>query len=151
VIGPAQNTLIDRTAGYSEFQSGPLGPAYNEAAFRHFLAMDQARAQRSQRFLYLVLLALRESPGRRARLTDSTSAALFRGLGSSVREVDYVGWYHEGRVAAAVLAQGVEATGNVATTVAARLVASMKKTLPAAQLADLRVRIVRLGGRKNQT
>ena len=47
-------------------------------------------------------------PGRRAKLTDATAAALFRGLGASVREVDFVGWYREGQVAAAVLAQGAK-------------------------------------------
>ena len=88
--------VLDSIPVRSRFRSGQVGQAYNEAAFRHFLAVDRPRAERSQRFLYLVLVAVRQSPGRRAKLTDATAAALFRGLGASVREVDFVGWYREG-------------------------------------------------------
>jgi hypothetical protein len=138
---------IDSIPAHCRFGSGQVGPAYNEAAFRHFLAVDRSRAQRSQRCLYLVLVALRQSMGRRAKLTDATAAALFRGLGSSVREVDFVGWYQEGHVAGAVLAQGVKASDEVAPLIASRVLPAVSKHLPAAQSRNLRVRVVRLGGR----
>jgi len=122
--------------------------AYNEAAFRHFLAVERSRAQRSQRFLYLVLVAIRKSPGRRAQLTNATADALFWGLGVSVREVDFVGWYREGQVAAAVLAQGMKVSDErVASVITDRVLFELKKRLSTAQSSNLRVRVVRLGGR----
>ena len=121
---------------------------YNEAAFRHFLAVDRARAQRSQRFLYLVLVALRAGVGRRSALANATATLLFRGLGASVREVDFVGWFVEGRVPAAVLAQGLKASDSgLAPTIAQRVAAELEKRLSHAESQNLRVRVVRLGAR----
>lgn len=131
------------------FRSEPVCYAYNEAAFRHFLAVERARARRSQRFLYLALVAIRQSHGRRlAKLPGSTSTALFCGLGMSVREVDFVGWYREGQVAAAVLTQGPTASDSaVASVIAERIVGELKKRLSAADSNNLRVRVVKLSGR----
>ena len=121
---------------------------YNEAAFRHFLAVDRVRAQRSQRFLYLVLVALRAGVGRRAALTKPTATSLFLGLGASVREVDFVGWFVEGQVPAAVLAQGLKASDSgLAPMIAERVAAELKKPLSHAESQNLRVRVVRLGAR----
>ena len=88
-----------------------------------------------------------QSPGQRARLTDATAAALFRGLGASVREVDFVGWYQEGHVPAAVLAQGVKPSDGVAgPSIADRVRGELNKGLTLTELQNLRVRVVRLGG-----
>jgi hypothetical protein len=130
------------------FRGGHIYRAYNEAAFHHFLAVERSRARRAQRFVYLVLAAIRYSLGQHATLTDTTAAALLRGLSASVREVDFVGWYEEGRVAAAVLAQGVNASDNTATVVIAdRVRAELRKRLSASESNDLRIRVVRLGAR----
>ena len=91
-------------------------------------------------------MAVRQSLGRRAQLTDATAAAVFRGLGGSVREVDFVGWYQEGQVAAAVLSQGAKATNGVAAVIRDRAITCLKKQLTPAQSTHLRVRVVRLGG-----
>lgn len=140
--------MFDSIPVHSGFRSGQVCQAYNEAAFKYFLAVERSRAERSQRFLYLVLVAIRQSLGRRAKLTDTTAAALFRGLGATIREVDFVGWYQEGRVAAAVLTQGANASdGGVASLIADRVLIQLKKRLSAAQSRNLRVRVVRLGGR----
>ncbi len=116
-------------------------------AFRHFLAVERTRAERSQRFLYLVLVSIRQHPGRRAKLTYFTATALLRGLGAAVREVDFVGWYLERQVAAAVLAQGVNAADGAASIIADRVLVELKKQLSSADSRNLRVRIIRLGGR----
>jgi hypothetical protein len=138
---------LDPTPAYSEFLSGRVGPAYNEAAFRYFLSVDRSRARRTQRAVHLVLVALSTGNGRRATLTNGTATVIFEGLGASVREVDFVGWYQEGYVAAAVLAQGVKApTDRMAPLIAARVRAELSKRLPLEQAGKLRVRAVRLGG-----
>lgn len=142
---------LDSTPAYSEFRGGRVGQAYNEAAFRYFLSVDRHRARRARRALYLVLVSVVEANGRRARLTSGTATAIFSGLGEAVREVDFVGWYQEGHVAAAVLAQGVKApTGRVASMIAARVRAELSKQLEGAQAGNLRVRAVRLGGRADR-
>jgi len=93
------------TPTYTAFDGGVAGPAQNEAAFRYFLSIERRRAERSARSVLLILVSMRVSPGRNARLEPSVAASLFAALGASVREVDFVGWYHEDRVAAAVLTQ----------------------------------------------
>jgi hypothetical protein len=138
--------MHNSVAAHSKFRSGPIGPAYNEAAFRHFLAVERSRALRSRRFLYLVLVAVRERVGRRARLTDPIAAALFQGLGASVREVDFVGWFREGQVAAAILSQGATAAHDAASVIASRVRTAVVKELAPIRSTELRVRVVRLGG-----
>lgn len=138
--------MLNSIAAHSKFDGGPAGPAYNEAAFRHFLTVDRSRARRSRRPLYLVLVALRKSLGRRAQFTDPTATAVFRGLGGSVREVDFVGWYQEGQVAAAVFSQGTKVSDGVAAVIRDRVMTSLTKQLTPEQSTNLRVRVVRLGG-----
>ena len=92
--------------GYSPFQGGWAGKAYNEHAFRHFLTIERTRADQSACSFLLVLVSLKRHPGSNIRIAPSVSAALFSGLGLCVREVDFVGWFREDRVAGAVLAQG---------------------------------------------
>jgi hypothetical protein len=139
--------VLPPNPAHAEFRTGEVGQAYNEAAFRHFLAVDRSRAQRSQRFVFLILIALRQSVGRRARLTDETAAKLFRALLTAVRETDFVGWYHEGFVVAAALAQSGNASADLAPVIANRVLPALRKELPATQSRDLRVRVVRLGNR----
>jgi hypothetical protein len=120
--------------------------AYNEAAFRWFLAADRVRARRLQRCLFLVLVAIRQHTGRNVRLPQGVSQAVFRGLGASVREVDLVGWFREEHVAAALLVQGPQPPDpSAATLIATRVTPAVASQLPATLARDLRVRVVRLG------
>ena len=137
---------LDSTPVPVGFRNGQICEAYNEAAFKHFLVVERARARRSQRFLFLVVATVRRSPGRSAKLSNSVAAALFRGLGAAVREVDFVGWYREGRAVGAVLAQGAQTFDRVAAyVVAQRMTAELNKQLFAADRKNLRVRVARLG------
>ena len=124
-----------------------LGQAYNEAAFRHFLAIDRLRAERSRRPLFLALVTVRQRSGSPTKLRNDTAAAIFRGLSTCVREVDFVGWYREGYAVGAVLAQAAKASAEVPHVIAQRLLAVLTKRLAADQSRNLRVRVVRLGGR----
>jgi hypothetical protein len=131
--------------GHSVFLGKQAGHAYNEAAFRHFLAADRRRAARSKRSLLLLLIAIRQSPGRPAMLTDATATAIFLSLSASLRDVDFVGWYRERQVAAAVLEQGANAPEHARTVVATRVVPVLRQRLSGNHSIDLRVRVVRLG------
>jgi hypothetical protein len=127
---------------YSEFASGAAGLAYNQTAFRHFLAIERRRAERSGRPLLLVLVTLRGSRVS-SQLTNATAAGIFRGLGETVREVDFSGWFREGLVAGAVLTQGSTTSEPARDQVARRVMQSLRSHLPAAQLRHIRVRVVR--------
>jgi hypothetical protein len=137
---------LESIPGYSGFRGGQVGQAYNEAAFRHFLALDRRRAERSTRSLLLVFVTVRQSPASKVKLTDATAAVLFSELGACVREVDFVGWYREGRVVAAVLTQGVNTPGEMRHRITERLVQALSKRLSTDQARNLRVRVVRLSG-----
>jgi hypothetical protein len=138
---------LESIPGYSGFRGGQVGQAYNEAAFRHFLALDRMRGERSTRSPLLVLVTVRPSSAPREKLADATAAVLFSGLGACFREVDFVGWYREGHVAAAVLAQGVNTSAEMRHRVAARVLDVLAKRLSADQARNLRVRVIRLRGK----
>ena len=86
-------------------QEGNLGQAYNEEAFRYFLAIERKRSERSGRSFVLLLVNLKQEPGRRARIDPTVARELFSGLWASLRETDFIGWYREERVAGAVLVE----------------------------------------------
>ena len=138
-----QGVPLESIPAYSSFHGGQVGAVYNEAAFRHFLTVDRRRASRSARSVLLILVTVRRRPG--ATLTLAEATALFRELGAAVREADFVGWYREGSVAAAVLAQSVRASSEVPRLVANRVLLALKSRLSADLSRDLRVRAVRLG------
>jgi hypothetical protein len=131
--------------GYSGFLGGQIGQAYNEAAFRYFLAADRSRAERLQRSILLVLASLRQAPGRSVQLTHSTAAAMFAGLAAGVREVDFVGWYRHGRVAGAVLAQAVAISEEQIVSVGDRIVAAINEQIQDDRGTLVHLRVVRLG------
>ena len=132
---------------YSEFRCGDLGFAYNEAAFRHFLALERRRAHRANRSLLLILVKTRVRAGKRHPFVVRNAAQVFQALGSCVREVDVVGWFREGIVAAALVTLNGGANADLAARLAARIDRMLKAEMGQAQVAQLRVRIVRLGGK----
>ena len=136
---------VEFRPGYSQFQAGSAGQAYNEAAFRHFLAVDRRRAERAIRPLLLALVSVRDEHVGLTRLTDATAAAIFMTLGDCVREVDFVGWYREGRVPGAVLVQPMNALSDVRGQLSDRIVQALRTHLSFVVMRGLRVRVVSLG------
>jgi hypothetical protein len=117
------------------------GPC-DEAAFRALLAIERERARRSARLLLLVLVTMGRSPGEGARMP---AQAVFAALETAVREVDLVGWYRTGRVAAAVLVQRAEAVPvDACERIRARVVAALRERVPRSAHGRLRVRVVPL-------
>ncbi len=137
---------LDSAPGPSDLLAGAFGKAYNEAAFRYFLAVDRSRAARSRRVVILVLASVRAREGHRAKLSQNTAAALFTGLAASVREVDFVGWFYEGRVAGAVLSQG-DGSAYDRAAISNRILTTLRTSLPADRAKHVQVRVIRLGGR----
>lgn len=133
--------VSDSAPGYTAYRTGTAGVVHNEPAFRYFLALERRRAERAGRSVLLALVSLRSTPGRSQQLTSRAASAIFRALGSSVREVDFVGWFRDGHVAAAALIQRGRPEPNV---IAARIANTLKRELAEAA-TDLRLRVVPLG------
>lgn len=138
---------LDAVPGYSAYRCGQLGFAYNEAAFRHFLNLERLRAQQTLRSLLLVLVKARVHQGARPRLDGPSAQMVFHALGSSVREVDFVGWHREGTVAGAVVALTAGAAADVPSRLASRVTRVLREEMAHEQVERLRFRVVRLGGK----
>lgn len=138
---------LESIPGYTTFYGGAAGRAHNQAGFQHFLRVELQRARRSGHCLLLVLVGVRDHTGRSAKLPPVVAAKVFSALGSSVREIDFVGWFKEGRIAAAALVQRATPTADVRQHIAGRIMKTLdKERLGIDGLA--RVRVVPLRGRR---
>jgi hypothetical protein len=111
---------LDLVPGHTGYVSGVAGRAYNEAGFRHFLDIERRRAARSGHLLLLVLVEVRAAD-RVVTLTPVAAGRIFAALGATVREVDFVGWFRHGRVAAAALVQRTTPSLEVRQQIASRV------------------------------
>ena len=75
--------------------------AYNQAAFRYFLSIEQRRTERTGRPFALLLVERKGQAD--GRIDTETATTLFAGLSLCLRETDFIGWYDQGAVAGAVL------------------------------------------------
>lgn len=121
------------------------GQAYNEQAFRHFLTIERKRAARASRTFLLLLVSLRKQPGVSVAFSPRLASRLFSGLALCVREVDFIGWYREGRVAGAVLIQGIGTPDpDAARRIGERVTQILGRRLSAAEVQRLQVRVLQL-------
>jgi hypothetical protein len=128
---------------------GRFFQAYNQEAFRYFLALERERAQRSSRPLLLLLasLAVPSAAGQR-RMDAAVAQKLFSGLWHSTRETDFIGWFHEGQTAGAVLTphSGVSSI-ELSHHIRARVSDVLRAALPRSVRHRLRVRVFQLKSR----
>jgi hypothetical protein len=125
-----------------------LGQALNEEAFRHLLAVERKRAEAGRGSLLLVLVRFNGHPANNGRVPPGVAEKLFAGLGRSVRDMDIVGWFREGAVAAAVLPQGANQPPSAALPgIRARVSETVSAWVPRGIRAALRVRILHLTAR----
>jgi hypothetical protein len=130
------------------FQGRPF-QAYNEDAFRYFLGIERNRGERSLRSSLLVLVNLRKDSDLSPQMSPSVAAKIFAGLSLCVREVDFVGWHRENRVAGAVLAQGSDLPDpEVSRRISQRISEVVGEQLPAHVAGRLHVRLVHLRPRR---
>jgi len=146
---PVSDTLL-RTLDDLEHGSCDLardlgtGTTYNQEAFRYFLANERKRSELSSRPFLLLLVDLQQ-PLANGRFESAVASKLFAGLAACLRDTDLIGWYHEGRVAGAVLthidnASSTDASGEIQGRVT-RLLCSI---LPGPIAARLQVRVYQL-------
>ena len=119
---------------------GRLGQAYNEEAFRHFLAIERKRSERTARPFLLLLVDVQEPPGVSVRIEPAVAKKLFSGLWLGVRETDFIGWYSQEHVAGAVLTELGDGPGpDVFRLVGQRLSRVLREGLPSDVARRVRV------------
>jgi hypothetical protein len=122
---------------------GHIGHAHNEEAFRYLLAVERKRATRGRRSLLLLLISLKKQPSGSNRIDPDVADSIFSSLWLSVREVDFIGWFREARVAGAVLAQGAHSPEQeVARRVGKRITETLRGCLPEDIACRLHVRVL---------
>jgi hypothetical protein len=105
--------------------------AYNEAAFRYFLQVEEKRFHRSNRRFALLLLDLRSGSGNVEPFDPALSKKLFTALGTCVRETDFLGWYCQGRVIGVACTQLDDTQGStISEVVSDRFQKAMRGALP---------------------
>jgi hypothetical protein len=121
------------------------GQAYNEQAFRHFLTIERKRAARASRSFLLLLVSLRKEPGLSVTIDARAASRLFSGLALSVREIDFIGWYRQERVAGAVLTQGLATPESAAVgAIGERVRQVLGRSLSGREARRLQVRVLQL-------
>jgi hypothetical protein len=121
---------------------GRLGQAYNEQAFRYFLAIERKRSERSGCPFLLLLVDLKEQSGASVRIDPMVAPKLFSALWLCLRETDCVGWYREERVAGAVLTElGDRRPTEVCRLVGQRISGVLCEGLPSNVAHRLQVRV----------
>ena len=149
----AMSTLNSNPASELQAMSAewPVGPAvngyphqaYSEDAFRYFLGLERKRAERSGRSLLLLLVDFTGDLPGGGQIPTAVSAKLFSGLNLCVRDVDFIGWYRDSRVAGAVLMQGAEPPAlDVADQICQRVTALLSERLPEHVARCLNVRVL---------
>ena len=99
-------------SSYAVTADGAGVGAYSEEAFRYLLAIERKRAECSGRPFFLLLVDLKRAFVASASMDADVAMMVFKGLSAALRDTDFTGWYREGRVAGAVLAQLSDATGD---------------------------------------
>ena len=84
------------------------GKAYNEEAFRYFLAIERKRAKASRSSILLVLVRTQQPSGPDRRLSPIVASAIFEAMWRCFREIDVAGWFRQDRIAGAVLTIGAD-------------------------------------------
>jgi hypothetical protein len=134
---------------YSLWHAGWRVNAYDERIFRHFLLAERRRAERSDWRSLLVLVQYKPGPEVESGLSPMVAVRIFLALAEVVREVDFIGWYRQGRVAGAVLAQGPGSPANASRRVEERIRHAVRDRLPTRH-QELQVSVVALTRRKRQ-
>ena len=131
---------------YTNFRASRTLRAYNEAAFRYFLAVERRRAERSVRSALLFLVYRHKVSGAGGSLPAPLSASLFTAFGGCLREVDFVGWYREHSVVGALIILGASAADDQVRRIADRVTLGLSERL-GGDMERLRVRVIKVGRR----
>lgn len=121
------------------------GAAYDEGTFHYFLAVERARAERSDHAIRLLLATLEPVERQAVPIPAASATRLFAGLRASLRETDVIGWYEQDRMAGAVLtARPGARLFEKSDVIEQRVGDELRRRLSPEAAGSLRVRIVRV-------
>ena len=133
---------MNGTSSHAVTVDGARVGAYGEEAFRYLLAVERRRAECSGRPFFLMLVDLKRASARCASIDADVALMVFKGLSAALRDTDFTGWYREGRIAGAVLAQLSDAARDRAShAVSQRVREHLLSRVPAAIVSHLQTRI----------
>jgi len=145
---------LDRTAGFAVAvdhkidscacrlsTDGSADAAYNEAAFHFFLDVERRRSAASNQTFLLLLVEMNNPPPSGAEFDALSGQALMSGLAECVRETDFIGWYLERTIAAAVLTQHTDSIGSELQQAISRRVVDVLRDCMRPHDVMLRVRV----------
>ncbi len=120
-----------------------LEQVYPEDVFRHLLAVERTRSERSGRPFALLLVDLKpDVRGSSVLLHPLVARKIFAGLAQCLRETDYMGWYRAEAVVGAVLTELPDGPDVVApNNVAARANHVLSQNLPSRVANRIRLRL----------
>src|SRR5262249_17396987 len=118
---------------------------YDEETFRYFMELDRRRAERSKGSFLLVLVEWSGQSNETTPFEPKVADRLFSLMTPCLRGTDFLGWYDQGRIAAAVLTQlGGAAGTDVSSLVMERLDRALASGFPPQVAGRLRVRVYQL-------
>jgi hypothetical protein len=116
--------------------------AYNQEAFRYFLAKESKRSERSGRFCQIILVCSTDEHGRIVEMNVDVAKTVIAAASRSFRETDYIGWYREGRIVGAVLTVLTqESMALVPTQLQPRLAECLRADLGIEEFSRLQIRV----------
>jgi hypothetical protein len=114
----------------------------SDAEFRHLLAIEHKRSERTGRPCLLLLVDLQDHRGVSLPIDPTVSAKLFAGLRLALRDTDVVGWYVANRVAGAVLTDLADGSrAHVSRVVRQTVTRILTEQLPQDVVPRLQVRV----------
>lgn len=124
---------------------GRPGHTYDEEAFRYLLNTERTRAERSGRPILLLLVSVKQQAMANVFFPPPVAASIFSSLWLSVREVDFVGWFREGRVVGVVLTQGADPLlPETPSRLGQRIAGVLREQVPSNIADHLHVRVLQL-------
>ena len=115
---------------------------YSEQAFKYLLTSESKRSELSGYYYHILLIYSTNKQGLIVQMdrnmADTVVTALFRTL----RETDYIGWYHEGRIVGGVLTVlGQDSEVEVSTRIQQRVMGILRTEISAEKSGCLQIRI----------
>jgi len=116
--------------------------AYNQEAFRYLLESESKRSERSGRFCQILLVYWTDAHGGIVQMDSHVAKTVMAALSRSLRETDYIGWYHDGRIVGAVLTVLVkESIAQVSSHLQKRLAEILQSELSIEANRRLQIRV----------
>jgi hypothetical protein len=151
-FNPAERTLREAWTPLEPCSCGLAlaghGPAYNEEAFHHFLAIERNRSEASMSPFLLLLVEFEKRGGVPVQITNGLATKVFSALTECLRDTDVIGWYREDRIAGAVLTDlGDVSLSSIPQQITSRVQSILRASVPAAVSSLVQVRIYQLPAR----